>query len=559
MQISVAVTDGINPPVQDTTTVTIQNAAPTVAAPQLTPNPAPTGSTVSLGASFADPGTNDTHTATIDWGDSTTSPAAVSESGGAGGLIGTHAFAASGTYHVTVTVTDDNGGDGVSSVDIVVNAPPSVSSGGPYVAVEGVGVSLGVSATDDDHDPLAISWTNQILTGSPGTACTFTNTWTLTPTLTCNDNALVQVTISVSDGVNAPVTRTTTVSVENAAPSVDTPQLAPNPVATGGTVSLSTSFTDPGVNDTHAATINWGDSSTSPGTVSESAGSGTATRSHVYSAPGTFTVTVSVSDMDGGVSSATAQLVVNAPPTASAGGPYSGVEGGSVTLNGTAGDPDNDPLGTTWTMAWTGAPGTACTLSGSTTLIPTVGCNDDATVTATLSVSDGINAPVTSTAQVQIVNVVPSIGAVTVPMSPVAVGTPITLQTSFTDAGTNDTHTATIAWGDATSSGATVTEAHRSGGVNTVHARSATAGTYTVTVTVRDNNNGAATATAGSYIVVYDPSAGFVTGGGWISSPSGAYTPTNNADPDYVGKANFGIVAKYLHTARRRAGRPSSI
>ena len=28
------------------------------------------------------------------------------------------------------------------------------------------------------------------------------------------------------------------------------------------------------------------------------------------------------------------------------------------------------------------------------------------------------------------------------------------------------------------------------------------------------------------YVVVYDPSAGFVTGGGWIVSPPGAYQPT---------------------------------
>jgi PKD repeat protein len=41
--------------------------------------------------------------------------------------------------------------------------------------------------------------------------------------------------------------------------------------------------------------------------------------------------------------------------------------------------------------------------------------------------------------------------------------------------------------------------------------------------------------------VIYDPSAGFVTGGGWIDSPEGAYKP----DPDLTGKANFGFVAKY--------------
>jgi len=42
-------------------------------------------------------------------------------------------------------------------------------------------------------------------------------------------------------------------------------------------------------------------------------------------------------------------------------------------------------------------------------------------------------------------------------------------------------------------------------------------------------------------IVVYDPSGGFVTGGGWIDSPAGALV----ADPTAEGKASFGFVAKY--------------
>ncbi|TDE43435.1 T9SS type A sorting domain-containing protein, partial [Flavobacterium rhamnosiphilum] len=43
------------------------------------------------------------------------------------------------------------------------------------------------------------------------------------------------------------------------------------------------------------------------------------------------------------------------------------------------------------------------------------------------------------------------------------------------------------------------------------------------------------------YIVIYDPNGGFVTGGGWINSPAGAY----RAEPLLTGKANFGFVAKY--------------
>jgi hypothetical protein len=47
------------------------------------------------------------------------------------------------------------------------------------------------------------------------------------------------------------------------------------------------------------------------------------------------------------------------------------------------------------------------------------------------------------------------------------------------------------------------------------------------------------------FLAIYDPSAGFVTGGGWITSPTGAYLP----DPSLTGKATFGFVSKYLKGA----------
>lgn len=43
------------------------------------------------------------------------------------------------------------------------------------------------------------------------------------------------------------------------------------------------------------------------------------------------------------------------------------------------------------------------------------------------------------------------------------------------------------------------------------------------------------------YVVIFDPDGGFVTGGGWIQSPEGAYA----VDPTLTGRANFGFVAKY--------------
>lgn len=63
-----------------------------------------------------------------------------------------------------------------------------------------------------------------------------------------------------------------------------------------------------------------------------------------------------------------------------------------------------------------------------------------------------------------------------------------------------------------------------------------TVGVYKVTATV---GSGCATSTA--YIPIYDASGSFVTGGGWINSPSGAFA----ADESLVGKANFGFVSRY--------------
>ncbi len=67
---------------------------------------------------------------------------------------------------------------------------------------------------------------------------------------------------------------------------------------------------------------------------------------------------------------------------------------------------------------------------------------------------------------------------------------------------------------------------------------------------VRDDDGGEDTITAPAFAVVFDASQGFVTGGGWILSPPGAYLP----DPQVTGKATFGFVAKYQQGSSTPSG-----
>ena len=71
-------------------------------------------------------------------------------------------------------------------------------------------------------------------------------------------------------------------------------------------------------------------------------------------------------------------------------------------------------------------------------------------------------------------------------------------------------------------------------------------GVYTIGLTV---NYGDAFSQEASFqfVVIYDPNGGFVTGGGWFTSPPEAYTPSDDSDlsDNQGGKATFGFVSKY--------------
>lgn len=240
---------------------------------------------------------------------------------------------------------------------------------------------------------------------------------------------------------------------------------------------------------------------------------------------------------DGSASSdaATVTIMVNSvndPPFADANGPYQADEGSSITLTA-AGSSDVD--GTVASYGWDLDGDGVVDVSGESV---TYTWTDDYTGTVTLIVTDDEGATGTATAAISVSNVPPSITCLTVPTDPIGIGTTATAGVEFTDPGSGDNHEVCWDWGDGSSSTSTLTGGER---ITTNTHTYAGAGIYTIAVTVMDDDGGAGSMTSENYVVVYDPDGGFVTGGGWIESPAGAYA----ANPDLTGKATFGFVSKY--------------
>jgi hypothetical protein len=104
--------------------VTVTNVAPTIGSITAPIDPVPVTTAVSTSATFTDPGASDTHAATWDWGDGTSSAGVVSAAGGSGSVSGSHVYAAAGVYTVTLTVVDDDGGTVSSTYQYVVAYDP---------------------------------------------------------------------------------------------------------------------------------------------------------------------------------------------------------------------------------------------------------------------------------------------------------------------------------------------------------------------------------------------------------------------------------------------------
>jgi len=292
-----------------------------------------------------------------DFGDGTT----------ATGVNASKVYTKPGDYTVKLTVTDNRGGQNTTARSLTAIAPNIPPVAGFTSTVNDLDVAFdGSQSVDPDGTIVAYAW--DFGDGTTGTGKTVSKHYAAAGNYT--------VTLKVTDNRNGTATKSTKVTAiaPNIAP---TASFASSATDLGASFDASGSFDPDGTVTAYA--WNFGDGTTATGKA--------ATKQ--YSAGGTYTVTLTVTDNRGGTATATKQITVIAPnvaPTAS----FTATQQDLTTaLDATA---SKDPDGTIAGYAWNFGDGT--TGSGATTSKTYSGAG---TYTVTLTVTDNRGATATVT------------------------------------------------------------------------------------------------------------------------------------------------------------------
>lgn len=271
-------------------------------------------------ATFTDPGGAESlshYSAAINWGDGTSGAGSIAYSAATGvfSVLGAHTYGGPGSYAVVVTIHHDLAPD-VTVLDhaqIASKGKPKLSNVAMTSINEGGTAQLtGNVASPGGPMTLTVNW-------GPGQG---TSTYALAGGATSFSVAHKYLDNPAAGAVSYPVsltlstgsdtaTATTAAVVKNVAPSA-TALSGPKGLVRGQPFQLAGAFADVGVLDTHTVKFNWNDGSTSAGSVTESNGSGTFNGSHVFTASGTYTVTCTITDKDGGATTLSQTITVSA-------------------------------------------------------------------------------------------------------------------------------------------------------------------------------------------------------------------------------------------------------
>jgi len=440
--VAVSVDDGVDGGTGHLS-VTVTNVAPTVDA----------GGDVGLSeggeltraGTVSDPGTSDTFTATVDYGEGGVKPLTIKPDRT---FALAHTYASHGQYTVTVEVTDDDEGVGTDTFLVTVsNTAPVVTAGPDAQLDEGGVLTRSVAFTDSGAD----TWTATVDYGDgggPQPATLNPGTQRVALSHTYMDDGTYEVIVTVSDGVEIGQGSFKAI-VANVLPDVDAG--GAGSADEGATWSRNGSFGDPGVLDPHSASVDWGDGS-APSPLSLTP-EGLFVLRHAFADDGEYTVTVTVHD-DDGVGTATVPVSVSnvAPGLPATLGTITLDVGERWTRTVTFTDPGAD----TWLLTASYGDGPALV-----TALPSRSFEISHTywapgeIAASFAVSDDDGGSDVVSAVVRVENVAPTVEATDPP--PVTEGSQVMVTATFDDPG-GEAHTATIAWTNGVAQPASVDE-----------------------------------------------------------------------------------------------------
>ena len=226
--------------------------------------------------------------------------------------------AASANQTITITADDGSGGTSTTSFPVTVAgaAPIAAITAPGSTGPEGTAVHLAGTATSPSAADNAAGFTYGWSVTKNGAAYKSGAgaRWQFTP----DDEGTFVVTVKATDDGGMSDTASVTVTGTNVWPNADITSVTatvPLVITPQETINFAGAYTDPGALDTHTSKWNFGDSITSSASHGPS-GSGTLFASHAYGAPGTYHVSLTVTDDDGGAGVATTTVVVQTPQQA---------------------------------------------------------------------------------------------------------------------------------------------------------------------------------------------------------------------------------------------------
>ena len=453
-------------------------------------------------------------------------------------------------YTVSVTVTDKNSGSGTKSFSVHVNnVAPTVAISGNASVNEGSSYSLTLGAVTDPGTDTVSSY---VVHWGDGSSDTYPTNGVKTHTYADGPNDYI-ITVDLVDedgtfnGANTP--SAFQVHVNNVAPTVS--------LAAGNDLSVNESsstqhtysytISDPGQDTVQSVTTSCGGNGTKVAGSDTNTNTSGSFKCTFRDGDASSTVSASATDSDGATGAPGTQSVTihNVAPTIAISGNASVNEGSSYSLTlGAVTDPGQDTV-TSYIVHWGDGNTSTYSTNGAKTHTYADGPNDY-TITVDLVDEDGTfnGANTPSPFQVHVNNVVPVITGTTPSYGSLYANTAtqhptVPFNVTFTDAGSADTHICSFQWDDGTADPTVSASPDGGSGACAANHQYTAPGVYTVVITVRDDDGG--TATENWMVVVYDASAGFVTGGGWIDVQKGSYLP----DTSLSGRANFGFNAQY--------------